>query len=89
MENEQKTHEPLVSIISSDEEIIVTFADGQRIIPDAIVADLGKDYFLQRAQAFVNIKYEDFYGNYYKTVEKRQLNQIQNDFISAHFGQVF
>lgn len=88
MENEQK-NEALVSLVNNDEEIIIQFADGQKIIPDGIIADLGKDYFIQRAEVFVGINYADFYAHYHKTVEKRQLNQYQNEFVASHFGNLF
>ena len=88
MENEQK-QEALVSVISSNEEIIIQFSDGLKIMPPEIIDDLGKDYFLERATAFAGIELKDFLRNYQKTVEKRKLNQIQNEVISNHFGSQF
>ncbi len=88
-QNNEQVQPSIVSLLGTDDEISIQFADGIKLIPPSIVGELGKDYFEQRVEAFRNINYGDFISGYTKLRQKQQLNQYQSDFMSSHFGQMY
>ena len=74
--------------ISGDQEtVIVKFADGERALPDYVVRVLGMEKLQESAAAFAEVTFEEFLSAYNLTIEKQQLNDIGNQFISNHFNR--
>jgi len=70
-------------------EMLVSFADGDRILTAEIVEHLGIDKIQEQATALAQISYADFMNAFYETMEKKRLNAYGQNYINGHFSKKF
>lgn len=69
-------------------EILITFADGEKLLPEYIVNGLGgADKIKEVAESFAGVTYSEFLAAFHKTLERQQLNDFGQNFINSHFNR--
>lgn len=92
MSEESNNQQPEVSIgfVGDKSKLQIEFADGWRIIPEYVIAELGGSENLQKIAPGLKQKtYDEFYLALKSVVQKRQVNDFGKKFISNHFSRKF
>lgn len=73
-----------VAVVNGGEDVEMTFADGRRVVPRWIVAELGgREKFKAAAAAFARFTYEQFTTQFNRRQEQKTLNKIGARYVAA------
>lgn len=85
----QETPEASFAFVIETQQIMIRFADGDRILEAYIVEGLGGVETIKNiAGKLAQRTYKEFLQSFHKTMEKQKLRSIQQQMISNHLGNL-